>query len=430
MKCILILLVFKALIVFGQHDMNLKLYKEWNRLVFWFPSRQVQKDAIDQGQYVPNSPFPLDVDVDHHTRVFITIPRFSEGVPVTLGIVDPDESIYPYPDYSWHSSHGKNCDHITSALRIAIDECRRLWVIDSGKIGSVQHCPPQLLAFNLNTNELISRYKFPKTMYTDLSLFISPLVDVGEPLNSCRNTKVYIPDVNAFALIVYDHETKKSWRIQNILFYPNPNFGTFTIAGESFDLMDGIFGVALQNKNVDADNLIDNFVTQENDNRLMYFHTLSSNTENTVPLSILNNQSLWENNLGAAPRSFKIIGSRSSQTSIQVMDSNGNMWFVLIDPLAIACWDSSTPYNQNNVKIVLKNEKTLQFASGLKLVKNALGKEELWIVTLRIQKIYGGTLNFDETNFRIQTIPIETLLRGQTKCNGVNHKVKMYFPTE
>jgi len=32
-----------------------------------------------------------------------------------------------------------------------IDECGRLWVLDTGKIGSDIICQPQLLAFDLNT---------------------------------------------------------------------------------------------------------------------------------------------------------------------------------------------------------------------------------------------------------------------------------------
>lgn len=212
------------------------------------------------------------------------------------------------------------------------------------------------------------------------------MVDIRAPFNVCSKTKVYIPDVNAFALIVYDFETNKSWKIQNKLFYPNPNFGTFTIADESFDLMDGIFGIAMKKEMINNnDNLIDSHTIAETDKRLIYFHSLSSNTENTVPLSVINNQSLWENDSNAVPRAFKEIGSRNSQTSIETIDSNGNMWFVLTESMSLACWDTSKPYNQHNIKIVLKDVRTLQFASGLKLVKNLSGLEELWIVTIRIQ---------------------------------------------
>ena len=120
--------------------------------------------------------FYLSVNAER-TRIFVTIPRFSTGVPITLGTVAPTFGalIQPYPDYSWHSSHGANCDGITSVLRIAIDECRRLWVLDTGKIGDIQKCPPQLLVFDLSTNCLIQRYRFPRDQYCAASLFITPV---------------------------------------------------------------------------------------------------------------------------------------------------------------------------------------------------------------------------------------------------------------
>lgn len=67
------------------------------------------------------------------------------------------------------------------------------------------------------------------------------------------------------------------------------------------------------------------------------------------------------------------------------MDSNGNLFFVLMDPIALVCWDSSLPYKSDNIKIVVQNDETLQFASGLKIVKNLFGVEELWVLTNRFQ---------------------------------------------
>lgn len=45
--------------------------------------------------------------------------------------------------------------------------------------------------------------------------------------------------------MVYDYKRDVSWRTQNKYFYPNPENGTFTINGESFDLMDGVIGLSL-----------------------------------------------------------------------------------------------------------------------------------------------------------------------------------------
>lgn len=66
-----------------------------------------------------------DVDVDYQenlpSRIFVTIPRFTTGIPVTLGYVaGPGNLIQPYPSYAWHESHGRDCDGITSVFRIAV----------------------------------------------------------------------------------------------------------------------------------------------------------------------------------------------------------------------------------------------------------------------------------------------------------------------
>lgn len=65
------------------------------------------------------------------------------------------------------------------------------------------------------------------------------------PSGRCANVKAYIPDVSGFGILVYDHRRNHSWRVQNKLFFPCPTYGTHTIAGESFDLMDGVFSLAL-----------------------------------------------------------------------------------------------------------------------------------------------------------------------------------------
>lgn len=110
------------------------------------------------------------------SRIFVTFPRFIPGVPVTLGYVKSStQLIEPYPSYDWHSSHGTDCNGMTSVFRVAFDGCNQMWVLDSGKIGDNQLCQPQLLIFNLNTDQLVKRYRFDTSVYTDTSLFITPV---------------------------------------------------------------------------------------------------------------------------------------------------------------------------------------------------------------------------------------------------------------
>lgn len=75
-------------------------------------------------------------------------------------------------------------------------------------------------------------------------------MDVRNTARFCADTMVYIADVDGFGIVVYNNQEHTAWRFENKLTYPNPDYGTFTIAGESFDLMDGIFGMALTPKGI------------------------------------------------------------------------------------------------------------------------------------------------------------------------------------
>lgn len=174
--------------------------------------------------------------------------------------------------------------------------------------------------------------------------------------------------------------------------------------------MDGLFGLALSppQKSNDVSNSVFGTFNSRQSERNLYFHALASGHENVVPLRIINNETIWTSDVQAMPRAFAPIGLRGIQTpgkrsdknanwgnwkanfcfnrcKAEAMDSNGNLFFVLVNPLALACWDSSTPYSTDNIKIVLQNDATLQFASGLKVIRNLDGVEELWVATNRFQ---------------------------------------------
>lgn len=65
------------------------------------------------------------------------------------------------------------------------------------------------------------------------------------------------------------------------------------ISGESFDLMDGLFGLSLSP------------LVSQWDDRTLYFHALASVTENYVPTSVIRNQTAWTTG-SANPRSFQV----------------------------------------------------------------------------------------------------------------------------
>lgn len=326
--CVVIGAAVFAGTVSSQGDSKLRLVSVWSELEYEFPTPSEQQNALIQGKYVAGAGTPIDVEVDYRGRgqskIFVTVPRFVPGVPITLGTLNGQRRnggpvISAYPDYSVQSTHGKNCDGITSVFRVAVDECKRLWVLDTGRIGEEQLCRPQLLVFDLRSDRLIHRYKFPVTQVrTGMSLFVTPVVDVRDPgpTGRCENTMVYIADVTGFGILVYDMQRSRSWRTHNKLVYPHPIYGTFNVAGETFDLMDGVLGMALSPRDTSINQRSfglfgpqyqpnPNAVAPES-NRVLYFHAMASVTENMVPLRILDNFTMWEENPESSPRSFVV----------------------------------------------------------------------------------------------------------------------------
>ncbi|XP_012269402.2 protein yellow-like isoform X2 [Athalia rosae] len=413
---------------------KLRAVYSWKALEFTFPNEQAREAAIAVGDFIPGSPMPIDVDTYLHDgrfgrRIFVTIPRFQKGVPVTLGFVttevtaDGNPKIAPYPNWNWQRSG--DCDGLTSVWRIEIDRCGRLWVMDTGKIEERQVCPAQLLVFSLETNRLISRYRFPQSQVRESSLFVTPIVDARGHM--CHDTFVYIADVSGFSLLVYDHQNLRSWRISNNLFYPYPNYGTFDIKNEVFDLMDGILGMTLSPLRPYGD-------------RILYFHSLASKVESYVPTSVIRNYTLFADNPEAASRSFVAFkNERSTQSAAQAMDKNGVLFFGLLSELAIGCWNSvNYDYGDEFIERIAQNEDTLQFPSGIKVITSKNGRQELWVMTISFQRVMTGTMSPNETNFRIQAAVIDELVRG-TKCDVASININsvrqsthgsLTFPTE
>ncbi|EDW01043.1 major royal jelly protein 1 [Drosophila grimshawi] len=381
---------------------SVETVKEWQQLEYGFASEQDRQKAEADGNLMEGFGTPIDVQPHYsangQARVFTTIPRFVSGIPYTLATVSEQLGsngplLQPYPNFAWHNNNGDNCDQITSAFRVAITECNQMWVIDSGNVGGVQHCPPQLLQFDLNNDRLLHRFRLPNDTYVSgASLFIAPNVLVRDPRNKCARTMIYVPDVTYHGLVVYDHQANAAWRIENRFMYPDPDHGEHTIAGESFILMDGIF-------------------TVNNDKRNLYFHPLASVSEYSVPLNVINRRENWADFVDAMPDQFQLLGSRESQCAASAMDSRNNLYCVTFNPIKLFAWNTNTPYTARNFVSLPANSDELQFVGGMKVVRNSRGQEELWMLSNRFQKIASGTLNSNEVNFRILRRPLDDIQR-------------------
>lgn len=83
-----------------------------------------------------------------------------------------------------------------------------------------------------------------------------------------------------------------------------------------------------------------------------------------------------------------------------------------MEPPGIWCWNSGTEFSKHNFHQIAINKETLQFSSGMKVIKNMKGEEELWVLTSSFQRVMTGSITSDRINFRIHAEKIPVLLEN------------------
>lgn len=159
------------------------------------------------------------------------------------------------------------------------------------------------------------------------------------------------------------------------------------------------------------------FVTRYTISRYLYFNSLASYRQ-----KFTNTYSLKESKY-SEPIVFESNYKRASQAGVQATSRRGVIFFQLVQLTAVACWNIEKPFTPENVVVIAQDEETLQYVSGIKVIRNRRGEEELWFNTNRLQKTINMTLKPTETNFRIIRGKVDDIIRG-TNCepSGIKHR--------
>jgi len=121
---------------------ELKEVFAWKQVDFSFSNASVREEALKSGAFKPDQALPLGVAY-FEGRVFVSLPKWKAGTPATLASIPFDAAkegttsplLNPYPNWSWHARPEGDCDGLTSVFRMKVDQCGRLWVLDSGLVG-------------------------------------------------------------------------------------------------------------------------------------------------------------------------------------------------------------------------------------------------------------------------------------------------------
>lgn len=392
-----------------EHSMN--VIHEWKYIDYDFGSDEKRQAAIQSGEYDYTKNYPFDVD-QWHNKTFLAVIRY-DGVPSSLNVISEKIGnggclLQPYPDWSW--ANYKDCSGIVSAYKIAIDKFDRLWVLDSGLINNIQlMCSPKLLAFDLNTSKLLKQIEIPHNIAVNASTGMGGPVSLVVQAMDPMNTTVYIADDRGDALIIYQNSDDSFHRLTSKTFDNDLRYSELAVAGESFTVHDGIFGMALSP------------VTNN-----LYYSPLTSHSLYYVNMEPFMKSQYEENNIEYEG----IQDIFNTQSSAKVMSKNGVLFFGLVNNSAIGCWNEHQPLQRQNMDMVAQNEKTLQMIISMKIIQNLaysgrmnrIHKNEYMLaLSNRMQKIVNNDFNFDEVNFRILGANVNNLIKN-TRCAKSNNQ--------
>jgi len=404
----------------------------WKEIEFAWPSEAAREQAITSGRYKPENNLPLGLDI-WHDKLFITVPRWKSGVAASLNYVllsDEKSPVYtPYPSWEANTFEGAessplaaastggradapkatqastelaNNATIISTFRVRVDECDRLWVMDTGLadiLGSPkQIAPPALVIFDLKTDQLIKRYTFPASDIKADTFFANVIVDVQT--NDCDNAYAYIPDLGAYGVVVYSFRKDESWRVKHNFFHFDPLSGDYNVGGVNFQWTDGVFGMAVGR-------------TKPDGSRSVYFHALSSTKEFEVPNYVLQNKTRATS--PASYYDFKLLGERgpNGQSSAEYFDEKSNvLFYTQVNKDGVGCWNAGKSYTPDHQGLVDSDSDALVFPNDLKVDNEG----NLYVLSDRMPVFLFSKLNPNEYNYRILKGKVSELIEG-TPCD-------------
>nr|XP_046466070.1 major royal jelly protein 1-like [Neodiprion pinetum] len=401
---------------------RLETIHEWQYIDYLWDHEGHKLDAILTGIYNYENIFPVDFQPLRDGRVLVSTPKYFNN-PASLSMIsnvtgEGGSLLSPWPNWDWHDPF--SCWGITSVNRIVLDDCNRLWIVDSGKIGASQVCPAQLLAFNPETDEVILRVRIPNRLShnsADPSKGRLEIQAVETDGDWCERTWVYIGDPEGFGLVIWDRWD--IWRLENDKVYaPDPTATTFSIVGENITLKLGVSNLLLS-------------PTGFLDKRYLFFRPFASLYGYAVSLNDLHNSKT-----GASVTYYRTNFTTPSQKLAVSFSKSGVFVGGFSTRSVIACWNIQDPVEPDFTVILIEDDETLQFTTGSKIMEGfhpGFEHEQYSVMSNRAQKFLLGNMNFTDTNFRILSSNLAGLVIG-TVCEPQPNSTavqtledKMYF---
>jgi sugar lactone lactonase YvrE len=182
---------------------------------------------------------PGNIAVAPSGRIFFTLHPDGNPPYKVLELVGGEPVPFPSAEFQ-QAADGE--PHFQTILSIRVDRQNRLWVLDYASFGRGQ---PRLLAFDVDSRELVHRYDFPSSVAGLLSMLNDFQVDpTGETIYIAETS----PIRQTPALIVYDVVKKASRRLLHS--HPSVRARDYVIQAPGRDMV--VYGLVTLRIGVDS----------------------------------------------------------------------------------------------------------------------------------------------------------------------------------
>lgn len=200
-----------ALAVSAQNTCDLV---EWTGGQFDWPNDATKSIYKSSGRYIPKNVIATRAQI-YKEDVFVALPRYKPGVPVTLAKVGLKQRgceavLTPFP--CWSSQEEGDPNAFQSVVDIYLDENHILWVLDTGVVNSLEQpirkAPPKVVALNVLTGKKVKTLDLCGLVAqaSRLQYLVVEYAPDGRPF-------VYISDAATRSVLVFDVAGNKGYRV-------------------------------------------------------------------------------------------------------------------------------------------------------------------------------------------------------------------------
>jgi sugar lactone lactonase YvrE len=256
------------------------------------------------------------VAVSRDERKFVTFPRWSEAVSISVGELTPDGEIRAFPDLDWNRWYGEEPQNrFVCAQSVYIDNNDFLWILDAAnpRFQGVVSGGPKLLKVDLHNNTVMQIIRFG-----------SPVINNSSYLNDVRvDTKsghAFITDSGSPGLIIVQLATGLSWRLLDNSASTTAENIDLVFNGQKWLLPDGT-----------SPRIHNDGIAIDPSSEYLYFKPLTGRTLYRIRLAWLLDENI---SAGMLPDKVEKLGETVASDGLE-FDREGRLYFTALEDNAI-----------------------------------------------------------------------------------------------